>query len=140
MTLLWLFWQILISYCKFLMPRPLKWSILGAHTILLSKNIHKVKRTDYVWFEFLWFRRYKPPYPTISRYRLMPYGFRNSLTGTLKHQLFRSEFRSEIFYLWFDNQIKTSICQNTPPCFGMVFDKREEESLGLLKQRLRKDL
>ena len=34
---LWLyydfFWQILISYCKFLMPRPLKWSILGAHTI-----------------------------------------------------------------------------------------------------------
>ena len=26
-----LFWQILISYCKFLMPRPWKWSILGAH-------------------------------------------------------------------------------------------------------------
>ena len=25
------FWQILISYCKFLMPRPLKWSILGVH-------------------------------------------------------------------------------------------------------------
>ena len=52
MTLLWLFWQILISYCKFLMPRPLKWSILGAHTIILSKNIHKVTKTDHVWFEF----------------------------------------------------------------------------------------
>ena len=58
MTLLWLFWQILISYCKFLMPRPLKWSILGAHTIILSKKIHKVTKTDYVWFEFLWIRRY----------------------------------------------------------------------------------
>ena len=58
MTLLWLFWQILISYCKFLMPRPLKWSILGAHTIILSKNIHKGTKKDYVWFEFLWIRRY----------------------------------------------------------------------------------
>ena len=58
MTLLWLFWQILISYCKFLMPRPLKWSILGAHTKILSKNIHKVTKTDYLWFEFLWIRRY----------------------------------------------------------------------------------
>ena len=52
----WLFWQILISYCKFLMPRPLKWCILG--TIILSKNIHKVTKTDYVWFEFSWIRRY----------------------------------------------------------------------------------
>ena len=58
MTLLWLFWQILISYCKFLMSRPLKWSILGTHTIILSKNIHKVTKTDYVWFKFLWIRRY----------------------------------------------------------------------------------
>ena len=40
------------------MPRPLKWSKLGAHTMILSKNIHKVKKTDYVWFEFLWIRRY----------------------------------------------------------------------------------
>ena len=40
------------------MPRPLKGSILGAHTIILSKNIHKVTKTDYVWFEFLWIRRY----------------------------------------------------------------------------------
>ena len=40
------------------MPRPLKWSILGAHTIILSKNNHKVTKTDYVWFEFLWIRRY----------------------------------------------------------------------------------
>ena len=43
-TLLWLFWQILISYCKFLMPRPLKWTIPGAHTIILSKNIQKSQR------------------------------------------------------------------------------------------------
>ena len=40
------------------MPRPLKWSILGAHSIILSKNIHKVTKTDYVWFEFLWIRSY----------------------------------------------------------------------------------
>jgi hypothetical protein len=57
-TLIRGFWQILISYCKFLMPRSLKWSILGAHIIILSKNIHKVTKTDYVWFEFLWIRRY----------------------------------------------------------------------------------
>ena len=55
---LWLFWQILILFCKFLMPRPLKWSIQGAHTIISSKNIHKVTNTDYLWFEFLWIRRY----------------------------------------------------------------------------------
>ena len=30
----------------------------GAHTIILSKNIHKVLKTDYEWFEFLWIRRY----------------------------------------------------------------------------------
>ena len=59
-NLLWLFWQNLISYCKFLMPRPLKWSIPGTHTIIiiLSKNIHKVTKTNYVWFEFWWIRRY----------------------------------------------------------------------------------
>ena len=39
MTLLWLFWQILIQYCKVLMPRPLKRGILGASTIFLSKDI-----------------------------------------------------------------------------------------------------
>ena len=32
--------------------------ILGARTIALSKNIHKVTKTDYVLFEFLWIRRY----------------------------------------------------------------------------------
>ena len=26
--------------------------------MILSKNIHKVTKTDYVWFEFLWIRRY----------------------------------------------------------------------------------
>ena len=34
------FWQILLSYCKFLMPRPLKWGILGARTIILFGVIH----------------------------------------------------------------------------------------------------
>ena len=28
-----------IWYCKFVMPRPFKWGILGACTIILSKNI-----------------------------------------------------------------------------------------------------
>ena len=61
---LWLYYdffgQILVSYCKFFMPSPLKWSILGAHTIILSKNINTVTKTDCVWFEFLWIRRYVP--------------------------------------------------------------------------------
>ena len=30
----------------------------GAHKIILSKNIHKITKTDYVWFEFLCIRRY----------------------------------------------------------------------------------
>ena len=41
MTLEWLFWQILISYCKFLMSKLLKWGITEACTIILSKDIHK---------------------------------------------------------------------------------------------------
>ena len=41
---LWLYWQILISYCKFLMPRPLKWSIPGAHIIMISKIFMKSQR------------------------------------------------------------------------------------------------
>ena len=36
--------------------KTFKISILGAHTIVLSKNIHKVTNTDYVRFEFLWIR------------------------------------------------------------------------------------
>ena len=40
-TLLWLFWQNLTQYYKFLMPRPLKQGILGASTIILSKDIDK---------------------------------------------------------------------------------------------------
>ena len=39
-TVLWLFWQILTSNCKFLVPRPLKWGILGVGKIILSKDIH----------------------------------------------------------------------------------------------------
>ena len=38
MTVLWFFGQILIQYCKFLMPRPLKW---GDSTIILPKDIDK---------------------------------------------------------------------------------------------------
>ena len=38
---LWLFWQILIQYFKFLMPRLLKRGIIGASTIFLSKHIDK---------------------------------------------------------------------------------------------------
>ena len=30
----------------------------GAHTVILSKNIHQVTKTDCVWFEFVWIRRY----------------------------------------------------------------------------------
>ena len=30
----------------------------GVHTMILSKNIHNVNKTDSVWFEFLWIRRY----------------------------------------------------------------------------------
>ena len=41
MTVLWLFWQILIQYCKFLMPRPFKQGILGASTTILSNVIDK---------------------------------------------------------------------------------------------------
>ena len=40
-SILLLFWQILIQYCKWLMPRPLKRSILGANTLILSKDIDK---------------------------------------------------------------------------------------------------
>ena len=35
------FWQILISYCKFLMSRPLKWYIIGDCILIISKVIHK---------------------------------------------------------------------------------------------------
>ena len=28
--------------------------------MMKSKNIHKVTKTDYVWFEFLWIRHYFP--------------------------------------------------------------------------------
>ena len=40
-------------------PQKTEAAALGAHTIILSKNIHKLKvtKTDYVWFEFLWIRR-----------------------------------------------------------------------------------
>ena len=40
-TVLWLFWQILIQHCKFLIPRPLKRGLLGASIIILSKDIDK---------------------------------------------------------------------------------------------------
>ena len=40
---LWLYYDF-FGKSSFLMPWPLKWSILGAHTIILSKNIHKVTK------------------------------------------------------------------------------------------------
>ena len=36
-----IFWQIVISYCKFLMSKALKWNILGVCTIIVSKDIYK---------------------------------------------------------------------------------------------------
>jgi hypothetical protein len=74
-TVLWLFWQILAQYCKVLMPRPIKRGILGASTLILSKDIDKYAfmcgsnfnetdvNTDFSWnewfdnffFAFLWF-------------------------------------------------------------------------------------
>ena len=54
MTLLWIFWQILISYCKFLMPRPLKWGILGACIIILSQDIHKNAGRYLSWISGNW--------------------------------------------------------------------------------------
>ena len=41
MTVLWLSWQIIIQYCKFFIPRPIKRGILDASTIILSKDIDK---------------------------------------------------------------------------------------------------
>ena len=32
---------IIMNYFKFAVPRHLKWSIIGAYTIILSKDIHK---------------------------------------------------------------------------------------------------
>ena len=60
MTVLWLFWQILIQYCKFLMPRPLKWGILGASTILLSKDIDEYAfmcGSNFYGSDVSWFRK-----------------------------------------------------------------------------------
>ena len=68
------------------MPRPLKWSMLGAHTIILSNNIHKVTKTDYVWFEFLWIRRYY---------------------GSLSKLFFQSRHSSSIEYLNIHSQVPT---------------------------------
>ena len=74
MTLLWLFWQILISYCKFLMPRP-HFKGLGVRNLfyemrICQKSHNTVTVTVYVWFEFLWNRRYNnkasfPPFRSL---------------------------------------------------------------------------
>ena len=44
-----MFWQILVSYSKFFMPRPLKWGILGACTIILSKIFIKMLEKSFLW-------------------------------------------------------------------------------------------
>ena len=43
-SVLWLsyrFWGILISYCKFVMPKALKWDRVGLCNSIFHKNIHK---------------------------------------------------------------------------------------------------
>ena len=60
-TVLWLFCQILIQYCKFLMPRPLKQGIiLGASTIILSKDIDEYAfmcGSNFYESDVSWFRK-----------------------------------------------------------------------------------
>ena len=115
---LWLyydiFWQILISYFKFLMPRPLKWSILGAHTIILSKNIHKVTKTDYVWFKFLWIRRYTVDYRHVQTFYLT-----NSIN-------FNAEFQTLIKSLFRPRWNKTSLFLVSSNVLGKATHKMEE--------------
>ena len=43
--LLWILWQILISYCKFIMPNALKWGMLHICTLVIYQDIpnHKYK-------------------------------------------------------------------------------------------------
>ena len=86
MALIWLFWQILISYWKFLMPRPSKWSIPGAHVIVFFKNTYKVTKINYVWFEFLWIRRYKYQAFGCRTTKCLPQK-RRHLSAVILHQL-----------------------------------------------------
>ena len=37
-----IFYQIIISYCKFIMPKAFKWCILGVGNIIASKDIHQI--------------------------------------------------------------------------------------------------
>ena len=39
----WILWQILISYCKFIMPKVLKWGILHICTLVTYQDIPKNK-------------------------------------------------------------------------------------------------
>ena len=41
--LLWILWQILISYCKFILPKALKWGILHVCTMIIYQDIPKNK-------------------------------------------------------------------------------------------------
>ena len=41
--LLWILWQVSISYCKFLMLKALKWGILPICTLVIHQNILKNK-------------------------------------------------------------------------------------------------
>ena len=42
-TLLWIVWHILITYCKFIMPKALKWGILHIFTLVIYEVILKNK-------------------------------------------------------------------------------------------------
>ena len=37
---------------------------------MLSKNIHKVTKTDYVWFDFLWIRRKIKKVSTTTKFNI----------------------------------------------------------------------
>ena len=50
----WILWQILISYCKFIMPKALKWGILHICTLFIYQDIPNHK-----YNLFKWDRRYQ---------------------------------------------------------------------------------
>ena len=47
-----------ISHAKTFTIKYTRCPLVPIHTIILSKNIHIVTKTDYVWFEILWIRHY----------------------------------------------------------------------------------
>ena len=54
-TLLWILWKILITYCKFIMAKVLKWGILHICTLIIYQDIFLKTNTSYNLFK--WDRR-----------------------------------------------------------------------------------